>query len=270
MTLDIGPEEAAALMPELTAIVARAFAAILRFGVAPHRVKTDGSPVTDADEASEAIILDGLSSLLPGVPVIAEERLARGQTVAIGSTFVLVDPLDGTKEYIAGRDEYTVNIALIAATTPVAGIVAAPALGCLWRGVADRGAERLVIEGERALAPEPIHVRAWPASGAIALVSCSHADAATEAWLHKLWPAAVESCGSSLKFCRVAEGTADIYPRLGPTSEWDIAAGHALVTAAGGLVSDPEGRPLTYGRLHENFRVSGFIAWGDPTKGRAI
>jgi 3'(2'), 5'-bisphosphate nucleotidase len=270
MTRDIGPDDAAALMPELTAIVARACAAILRLGVAPHRAKADGSPVTDADEASEAVLLEGLGSLLPSVPVVAEESVARGQTVEIGSTFALVDPLDGTKEYIAGRDEYTVNVALISAATPVAGIVAAPARKCLWRGVVGRGAERLAIEGERPLVPEPVVVRPWPASGAVALVSRSHRDAATEALLQRLAPSAVESCGSSLKFCRVTEGTADIYPRLGPTSEWDIAAGHAVLAAAGGIVTDPGGRPLTYGHPHDGFRVSGFIAWGDPTKARAI
>jgi 3'(2'), 5'-bisphosphate nucleotidase len=270
MTRDISPDEAAALMPELTAIVARACAAILRLGVAPHRAKADGSPVTDADEASEAILLDGLAALLPGLPVVAEESVARGQRVDIGSTFALVDPLDGTREYIAGRDEYTVNIALIAATTPVAGVVAAPARGRLWRGVVGRGAERLRIEGERALTPEPIHSRVWPASGAIALVSRSHPDAATEALIQKLAPSAIESCGSSLKFCRVAEGSADIYPRLGPTSEWDIAAGHALLVAAGGAVTRQDTRPLAYGRTDQKFLVPGFAAWGDPARAQAI
>jgi 3'(2'), 5'-bisphosphate nucleotidase len=209
------------------------------------------------------VILDGLARLLPGLPVIAEESVGRQSPPALGDTFVLVDPLDGTKEFIAGRDEYTVNVALVSGRTPIAGIIAAPARRLLWRGVVGHGAERLAIAGETVGAPKRIHVRQWRSSGAVALVSRSHRDAATEALLDRLPPTRAESCGSSLKFCRLAEGSADIYPRLGPTSEWDIAAGHALVVAAGGMVTAPDGRPLAYGNAQQRFRVPGFIAWGD-------
>ena len=265
---DLRPEDAVALMPELTALVAKASAVILGRANAPARRKADGSPVTDADEAAEAVILDGLARLLPGVPVVAEESVAQQAPARLAGAFVLVDPLDGTKEFIAGRDEYTVNVALVRDRAPFAGLVAAPARGLLWRGVAGHGAERLAIDGESIGAPERIHVRQWPSSGAVALVSRSHRDAATEALLERLPPTSPESCGSSLKFCRVAEGTADIYPRLGPTSEWDIAAGHALVVAAGGLVTAPDGGPLAYGNGDRKFLVSGFIAWGDPARAR--
>jgi 3'(2'), 5'-bisphosphate nucleotidase len=267
---DLRPEDAVALMPELTAVVAKAAAVILSFADAPPRRKADGSPVTDADEAAEAVILDGLARLLPGLPVIAEESVGRQSPPALGDTFVLVDPLDGTKEFIAGRDEYTVNVALVSGRTPIAGIIAAPARRLLWRGVVGHGAERLAIAGETVGAPKRIHVRQWRSSGAVALVSRSHRDAATEALLDRLPPTRAESCGSSLKFCRLAEGSADIYPRLGPTSEWDIAAGHALVVAAGGMVTAPDGRPLAYGNAQQRFRVPGFIAWGDSEKARGV
>jgi 3'(2'), 5'-bisphosphate nucleotidase len=270
MTHDIGAAQAAALLPDLTALVARAGAAILELAGAPARHKADGSPVTAADEAAEAVILEGLQRLLPDVPVIAEERIGREGPPRIDGAFVLVDPLDGTKEFIAGRNEYTVNVALVSGGMPVAGVVSAPAQARLWRGVVGRGAERLGVEGGRALSPEPIHARRWPASGAVALVSRSHRDPATEALLARLPPTSPESCGSSVKFCRIAEGRADLYPRLGPTSEWDIAAGHAVLAAAGGLVTDPDGRPLAYGRAQQGFRVAGFIAWGDPEKARSI
>jgi 3'(2'), 5'-bisphosphate nucleotidase len=267
---DLRPDDASALMPELTALVAKASAAILRLSGAPVRSKADNSPVTDADETAEAVILQGLARLIPGVPVIAEESMARQAPPALHGTFVLVDPLDGTKEFIAGRDEYTVNVALISGRTPVAGLVAAPARRVLWRGIVGHGAERLGIVDKNIDGAEPIHVRQWPTSGAVALISRSHRDAATEALFQRLPATAREFCGSSLKFCRVAEGSADIYPRLGPTSEWDIAAGHALVVAAGGMVTTPDGRPLAYGRRDQKFLVPGFIAWGDPSKPGAI
>lgn len=265
-TPDLRPEDAIALMPELTAAVAQASAAILRHAGAPPRRKADGSPVTDADEAAEALILEGLARLLPGVAVIAEESVPQHTSPALNGAFALVDPLDGTKEFIAGRDEYTVNVAVISHRVPIAGVVAAPSRGLLWRGIVGHAAERLALKGESAGAPEPIHVRHWPSSGAVALVSRSHRDVATEELLQRLPPTKWESCGSSLKFCRLAEGTADLYPRLGPTSEWDIAAGHALVVAAGGIVTAPDGGPLTYGHADRKFSVPGFIAWGDAAK----
>jgi 3'(2'), 5'-bisphosphate nucleotidase len=265
---NLRPEDALTLMPDLTALVEKASAVLLGSAKAPPRRKADGSPVTDADEAAEAVILEGLVRLLPSVPVVAEESVAREAPAKLDGSFVLVDPLDGTKEFIAGRDEYTVNIALISGGTPIAGVVAAPGRGILWRGVVGHGAERVAIGGESA--PERIHVRQWPSAGAVALVSRSHRDPLTEALLQRLPPTQADSCGSSLKFCRVAEGSADIYPRLGPTSEWDIAAGHALVVAAGGIVTAPDGRPLTYGHADQKFLVPGFLAWGDPARARSV
>ncbi len=253
-------------MPELSALVARASAAILRLSGGSVQQKADGSPVTEADHASEAMILESLDRLLPGVPVVSEERLGAKAPPALSGSFILVDPLDGTREFVKGLDEYTVNVALIAAGRPIAGLVSAPARRQLWRGVVGRGAERLGMTDESYSAPEPIRTRAWPQHGAVALVSRSHQDAATTALLAKLANAEREACGSSLKFCRIAEGTADIYPRLGPTCEWDIGAGHAVLVAAGGGVTAPDGSELAYGRAADNFRVPGFIAWGDASK----
>jgi 3'(2'), 5'-bisphosphate nucleotidase len=257
-------------MPELSALVARASAAILRLSGGSARQKADGSPVTEADHASEAILLEGVERLLPSVPAVSEERLGTEAPPALSGSFILVDPLDGTREFLKGLDEYTVNLALIAADRPIAGLISAPARGQLWRAVVGCGAERLRMTGESYSAPEPIHTRAWPQHGAVALVSRSHQDAATTALLAKLANVEREACGSSLKFCRIAEGTADIYPRLGPTCEWDIAAGHALLVAAGGGVTAPDGSELAYNRATDNFRVPGFIAWGDATKSGSV
>jgi 3'(2'), 5'-bisphosphate nucleotidase len=247
----------------LTALVAKASAAIL--AIAPSalqmRLKADHSPVTAADEAADAIIAEGLARLLPGVAVVSEESLEPAAT--LGETFVLVDPLDGTKEFVAGRGDYTVNIAIITDGQPIAGFIAAPALGLIFRGVVGRGAERLTLE---ATAPVPIRCRPSPSSALVAAISRSHLDAATSAFLDRLAVGERISCGSSLKFCRLAEGAADVYPRLSPISEWDIAAGHAIVTAAGGLVIAPSGEPLRYGRATQGFKVPGFVAWGDPTR----
>ncbi len=263
---ELQAEEAARVMPELSALVARASAAVIAISNRAARQKADGSPVTDADEAAEAVILEGLSRLLPSVPIVSEERIGRETAPRLEGSFVLVDPLDGTKELVAGRDEYTVNVALFSGRMPIAGVIGAPALRLLWRGIAGKGTERLQMEDGKVSAPQPVHCRAWPEQRAVALISRSHPDAATDALIARLPAAEVQECGSSLKFCRIAEGTADVYPRLGPTSEWDIAAGHALVHAAGGIVTTPDGRPLVYGGTSRNFRVNGFIAWGDRTK----
>ncbi len=254
------------MLDALTTIVARASAIILDIaaGGVAHRLKGDQSPVTAADEASEAAILEGLARVLPGVPVVAEESVAKGQVPALDGSFILVDPLDGTKEFIAGRDEYTVNIALLSHGAPIAGVISAPKRGELWRGVVGIGAEHLRLTPEGADRARAIHARRWPAQGAVAVVSRSHYDPATDALLAKLPPVAHDSSGSSIKFCRIAEGAADVYPRLGTTCEWDIAAGHAIAVAAGGVVTTPQGTPLPYGRVDANFRVPAFIAWGDP------
>ena len=250
------------LLDELTAIVCAASTTILkvRAGALGTRTKADQSPVTAADEAAEATILDGLARILPGVPVVSEESVDRAPT-ALGRDFVLVDPLDGTRELVAGRDEFTVNVALVTAGRPHLGIVAAPALGLLWRGYPGR-AERLRLAplGD----PLPIHTRARPSAGLVATVSRSHLDPETKAFLARLPVTNTVSCGSAIKFCQVAEGDADVYPRFGTTCEWDIAAGQAVLAAAGGAVVALDGGDLPYGRAAEQFRIPGFVAWGDP------
>jgi 3'(2'), 5'-bisphosphate nucleotidase len=229
-----------ALLDGLTLIASRAAAAILAI---PRpdlrtRAKPDSSPVTAADEASEAAILDGLRRLMPGVPVISEETTAGRTAAPSAGRCLIVDPLDGTREFLAGLDEYVVNIALVEDGVPIAGVVAAPARGLIWRGHAGHGAERLKIAPgaatETARERVAIRTRACPASGARVLVSRSHLDAATDAYVDRLPSPQKIACGSALKFCLLAEGGADLYPRLGQTSEWDVAAGHAVLLAAGG------------------------------------
>ena len=264
----IDRDAAAALMAPLTDLVIRAGAAIMAVNRHAMKVdgKQDGSPVTEADHAADRIIGEGLARLLPAIPAVSEERECPAGSPFRGS-FFLIDPLDGTKEYVAGRSEFTVNLALVTDGTPVLGIIGAPALGLIWRGLVGRGAERLTIRGSSAEAATAIHTRRLPQAGKpwIAAVSRSHGDARTEAFIDARPGARRSELGSAVKFGRVAEGAADIYPRLAPTSEWDIAAGHAIVTAAGGKVADAKGDPLRFGQGAKDFIVPGFIAWGDPT-----
>jgi 3'(2'), 5'-bisphosphate nucleotidase len=251
----------AALMDTLTAITVRAATAILSVRANPGtRAKADGSPVTVADEAAEAVILAGLAQATPALTVVSEEQATHHTPVVAGASYALVDPLDGTKEFIAGLDEYTINIAIVAGDVPILGIVAAPALGLIWRGIVGVGAERIAIDGETG--PAIIRTRAPPSTELVAAVSRSHLEARTQAFLAGLPRVTQLSCGSALKFCRLAEGAADVYPRLAPTREWDVAAGHAVLVAAGGTVLTPDGAPLHYGNAE--FHVAGFIAWGDP------
>src|SRR5450631_3984167 len=258
---------AAALMEPLTDLVIRAGAAILAVDRSAMRVdgKADGSPVTEADLAADRIIAAGLAWLIPEIPVLSEEQAGLAQPPYRGS-FFLVDPLDGTKEFVAGRNEFTVNLALVTNATPLLGIIGAPALGLIWRGLVGRGAQRLTIAEGSVRDVEPIHTRPFPRGGApwIATVSRSHGDARTEAFIEATPGAIRQALGSAVKFGRVAEGGADIYPRLAPTSEWDIAAGHAIVTAAGGKITDANGKDLRFGERREGFIVPEFIAWGDP------
>lgn len=230
------------------------------------RRKSDGSPVTDADDACEAIILKRLAMWLPNLPVLAEEAAARGEKMVVGQAFILVDPVDGTREFLIHNGEFTVNIGLIVDAAPRAGVVYAPALGKLWIGGAT--ASTCEVAPGAALPPpgerRVIHARAAPSPGLTALVSRSHADPATEAFLAKLPVNERRSAGSSLKFCVVAEGHADVYPRFGQTMEWDTAAGDAVLRAAGGIVFDRAGRPLRYGKAEVQFRNGPFVAWGDP------
>jgi 3'(2'), 5'-bisphosphate nucleotidase len=257
---------AAALMQPLTELVIQAGDAIMAVKRATLRVegKADGSPVTAADLAADRIIGDGLARLFPGLPAVSEERVDQASP-PYRTSFFLIDPLDGTKEFISGRDEFTVNLALVTDGLPLLGIIGAPALGVVWRGLVGRGAEKLRLEpGSAAL---PIQTRPMPRRGEpwIAAVSRSHGDARTEAFIATRPGAVREPLGSALKFGRIAEGGADIYPRLAPTSEWDIAAGHAVVTAAGGRVVDAQGDELRFGQRRGGFLVPEFIAFGDPT-----
>jgi 3'(2'), 5'-bisphosphate nucleotidase len=208
------------------------------------RGKDDRSPVTEADERAEHVIVAALKALAPTVPVVAEEAVAAGDTPAVGSLFWLVDPLDGTKEFISRNGEFTVNIALVHDGVPVLGVVLAPALGRLFAGDVGRGAWVEDAAGRRA-----IRCRAVPEAGLTVVASRSHGDAAAlDAFLAGRRVAALASAGSSLKLCLVAAGEADLYPRLGRTMEWDIAAGHAVLLAAGGAVHDLAGAPLRYGK----------------------
>ena len=256
---------AAALMAPLTDLVVRAGAAILAVNRPTMKIdgKLDGSPVTEADLAADRIIGEGLARLFPDVPALSEECAHLAKPSYDGS-FFLIDPLDGTKEFVAGRSEFTVNLALVTNGTPLLGIIGAPALGLVWRGLVGRGAERLKT-GKGSVA-EPIHTRTLPRRGDpwIAAVSRSHRDIRTEAFIEARPGAIRQVLGSAVKFGRVAEGTADIYPRLSATSEWDVAAGHAVLTAAGGKITDAQGAELHFGKGRQGFIVPEFIAWGDP------
>jgi 3'(2'), 5'-bisphosphate nucleotidase len=250
------------LLGELSAAVAAAAAATLA-SARTVRIKADQTPVTDADERSQDILMKAMATLMPGIAVVSEELAIRPSR--LGDVFALIDPLDGTKEFAAGSSEYTVNLAIIRHREPVVGILAVPAEGLIYRGCICHGAERLAISrgGADVAAAEPIMVRTPPRGGVVAAVSRSHLDSATVALLDRLHIGNRMACGSALKFCRIAEGAADIYPRLSPTCEWDVAAGHALVAAAGGTVTLPDGGALRYGETASDFRVPAFIAWGD-------
>lgn len=229
------------------------------------RRKVDQSPVTDADEEAEACIVGELRRLFPGVPVVAEEAVAAGRTPEIGRRFFLVDPLDGTKEFLSRNGEFTVNIGEIADGRPVRGCVFAPARARLFLGDISEGAFELATETgvppdfSRAL---PIAARCFPAEGIVAVASRSHRDASTDEYLARFPVREFVSAGSSLKFCLVAAGEADLYPRLGRTMEWDTAAGHAVLAAAGGSVLTIDGRPFVYGKVEEKFANPFFVARG--------
>mgnify|MGYP002778720909 CR=1 FL=1 len=222
--------------------------------------KGDLSPVTEADRAAEAILLAALARLAPDVPVVAEEEVAAGRVPQLATFFFLVDPLDGTKEFVRGGVDYTVNVGLVTREGPVLGLVYVPEQDHLFTGLVGEGA--FVEEGN---ARRPIHV-VEPREPMVVVASKSHLNAATERYLEIVAPGATRvSIGSSLKFCLVAEGKADFYPRLSPTSEWDTAAGHAVLLAAGGRVDGLDGRGLAYGKA--KFLNQGFAAtsgWQAP------
>ena len=229
------------------------------------RSKDDNSPVTAADEEAEKYILARLRALAPGVPVLAEEEVASGKISDIGTRFFLVDPLDGTKEFLSRNGEFTVNIGEIVDGRPVRGVVFAPAKARLLLGDESCGACELHVDPETEPDFEkrrPIFARPSPADGLVAVASRSHRDAKTDEYLARFPVKEFVSAGSSLKFCLVAAGEADIYPRLGRTMEWDTAAGHAVLAAAGGSVVTIDGRPFVYGKVEEKFANPFFVARG--------
>lgn len=229
--------------------------------------KADASPVTAADEAAEAIILKGLRDLAPDIPIVAEEEAAAGRVPETANRFFLVDPLDGTKEFISRNGEFTVNIALIENGVPVAGAVYAPALCELYWGAAGQGAYMAKVTDGQIGTPQAIKVRTAP-EALTAVGSRSHGGAETEAYLQKFNVAEFKPAGSSLKLCLVARGEADLYPRMGRTMEWDIAAGDAVLRAAGGRVETLDGRAFVYGKRNQkddsDFANPYFVAFGDP------
>jgi 3'(2'), 5'-bisphosphate nucleotidase len=253
------------LLPSLIYTAQRAGGAIMAVYATDFAVrdKVDTSPVTVADEAAEKIILADLAAIAPGVPVIAEESVAAGKVPAIAERFFLVDPLDGTREFVARRDEFTVNIALIENGEPILGVVFAPARRELYWGdvkAAKAGHLDADPDGTMPSLGNAISARWAPASGLTVVASRSHRTPETDAFLANYPVVEFRSIGSSLKFCLVAAGEADLYPRIGTTMEWDTAAGHAVLQAAGGRVTGLAGEPFRYGK--PGFRNGDFLAQG--------
>lgn len=224
------------------------------------KAKGDLTPVTEADEAAERIILAGLAKIDPATPVISEEAASAGRIPETSDSFFLVDPLDGTKEFISRNGEFTVNIARVENGVPVAGVVYAPALKRIFWGESGIGAAQGTVEGDAAGAWTALTVRPVPADGATVVASRSHRDQATDDYLKSVKVKALCSAGSSLKFCLVAAAEADLYPRFGRTMEWDTAAGHAVLLAAGGKVVTVDGPVLSYGKRSRGYDNPGFIA----------
>ena len=231
----------------------------------PHALKPDGSPSSAADLEAERLILALLAGRFPGIPVVAEETRHDARPADL---FFLVDPLDGTRDFLAGTPDYSVNIALIAGARPAAAALAAPGLGRVWwAGIA--ASEAPVLEG-RPGAARPVHVRAAPEAGLLALGSRRHGDAASDLCLAALPVLETRQVGSAVKFGLIAAGEADIYVRCGPTMEWDTAAGDHVVTAAGGRVVVPGGGPIRYGRFAAGYRNGPFAAVGDPALAESV
>jgi len=232
---------------------------------ATPRAKADQSPVTAADEEAEALILERLAALAPGVPIIAEEQMAAGHATMLKRRFFLVDPLDGTKEFLKHNDEFTVNIALIDGHKAIHGVVLAPAKARAFIADGANGAFELAAPRGAGLdvgRAERIRARKAPHDKTVAVVSRSHRDPKTEHYLAAHRVSELLAVGSSLKFCLVASGEADLYPRFGRTMEWDTAAGQAILEAAGGSVKTLDGTSLLYGKAEQGFSNPHFIARG--------
>jgi 3'(2'), 5'-bisphosphate nucleotidase len=256
--------EPAALLPAVLALVEEAGAAIMAVYATAHTVeyKADDSPITRADRAAHDILSEGLARLTPAIPVLSEESEA-SHAYAVRSQWPelwLVDPLDGTREFISRNGEFTVNVALIRDHRPVLGVVGAPALGVVYYAAASHGAFRRRSDG----LPEPIEVRR-AASPLVIVGSRSHRGNSLDAMLSRVGPHELRPMGSALKFCLVAEGSADFYPRLGPTSEWDTAAAQGVLEVAGGAVIRLDGRPLDY-NARDTILNPEFLAYGDRSR----
>ncbi len=252
--------DTAALLPaarDLAHAAGAAIMAVYRTDFDSTR-KDDGSPLTEADTAAEAAIVPGLRALTPDIPVVSEEEISAGLGPdRVGRTFWLVDPLDGTREFLKRNDEFTVNIGLIVDGVPLLGVLYAPALDLMYTAAGPNSTTLSEAGGPT----RPIACRTAPAAGIVALASRSHArNDKLDAWLADKNVVERMAQGSALKFGRLAEGKADIYPRFGPTCEWDTAAGHAIVLAAGGALELFDGAPLTYGK--PDFLNPGFVAYG--------
>jgi 3'(2'), 5'-bisphosphate nucleotidase len=260
-------EQDAALVDQLQKLAlaaGREIIAVMRARIAVFE-KADASPVTEADRRAEAVILAGLRQSFPGVPCVAEEELSAGLLpLSLGDRFFLIDPLDGTKEFICGRPDFTVNIALVRNGIPEVGVVYAPAHQTIFAGRPGHAWTAKVSPGGEPFAARPIHVRPCPASPVI-VASRSHCTPETGAFIDRYPQAEIVSVGSSLKFCKVASGLADLYPRFGRTMEWDTAAGDAVLRAAGGCTF-VDGQPLAYGKRNQtddaDFANPWFIAMG--------
>ncbi len=258
-----GPESDIALFfAHLAARAARPVMEVYASDFTPEQ-KADKSPVTEADKRAEEVIVEHLIKEMPHTPIIAEERWSEGVRPDGGRRFILVDPVDGTKEFINKNGEFTVNIALIEDGRPVAGAVHAPALGTLYAGAAGLGslAAPVAAAGDfHAAEARLIAARIPDRSRLVAVMSRSHADDRTRSFAEAEGVSETVSAGSSLKFCLLARGDADLYPRFAPTMEWDTAAGHAVLAGAGGGVLTPEGAPFVYGK--PGYRNGFFVARG--------
>lgn len=264
------PRDADALARLFATLVVRAGAIATEILSRPDiamLMKADRSPVTEADQRVEAELIAALARDMPGVPVIAEEAAAAGETPAHGDSFLLIDPIDGTREFLARSNEFTVNLALVSGGAPVAGAIYAPAMGAVWFAGAT-GFATMAAPGAALPASQDwreLRARKAPPAGLVALISRSHLDEATQAFLARHRIAERRPMGSSVKFCRLAAGEADVYPRFGRTMEWDTAAGDAILRAAGGATLGADGAPLVYGKAQEHYRNGAFVAWGDPS-----
>jgi 3'(2'), 5'-bisphosphate nucleotidase len=251
-TNDVGPA-----LADICEEAARLILPLWKSGLTVH-TKSDESPVTEADRQGETLILARLAARFPGVHVISEEDASEfGTPDAVGRQFFLVDPVDGTKAFVRGDPNFTVNIALIEDGLPVAGAVNAPATGETW--FTQNGQAMKRVQGG---ATRPVRARDWPQGAAVALVSHTMKPETIQALAEKYGFDEPQPMDSSIKFCRIAEGAADIYPRHGPTMEWDIAAGHAVLVAAGGKVDAEDGSAVIYGKADKGFRNGWFVARG--------